>query len=561
MAFDYKIYMTAVERFLLLTERIESVEAPEVEGALTDICRFLRIGRVEASFYDMLSDGIGEEEQIVQYSLRQGEYDEANVITIKEVVGEGDTIYYRFYPKNGETSWTGVELDKIAVLEKMLFRFNQRVRLMHLSEEMKLRDHQIPVWNITYFVRLAERQIREQQIGRYVACSFNMKRFATVNRVLGRDNGTKVMLTFVKNLEDELTQEECVCRVGGDNFLALFYKEKLDFVMEYLQGMDIFYDESESKKICVSAIAGYYVIPDNDAVRLPNDIMDKTASALKMARTAMKAPYVFYNEALMERIDRIKQVEANFQKALDEQEFMVYYQPKVDLKEYRLVGAESLCRWMKDGRVLSPDNFIPVLEQDNAICELDFYVLEHVCKDMRRWMEDGKEMVRVSVNLSRRHLDDTDLLDHIFSIIDAYRIPHQYLEIELTETTTDVEFKDLKRIVGGLQMRGIRTSVDDFGVGYSSLNLIEEMSWNVLKVDKSFLPQKEGGDARKFVMFQHIIALAQNLGLECIAEGVENLEQVRILKENNCFLAQGFYFDRPLPVEEFEKRMQMVGKA
>ncbi len=560
MAFDYKVYMESVERFMMLTEQIERVEAPEVNDALADICRFLRIGRVEASFYDMLSDGIGEEERIVQYSLRQGEYDEANVITIKEVFGEGDTVYYRFYPKAGESAWSGIELDKIAVVEKMLFRFNQRVKFMHLAEEMKLRDHQMPVLNITYFMRLAERQMKERQIGRYVACSFNMRRFSTVNRVLGRDNGTKVMLAFVKNLEDEFSQEECVCRVGGDSFLALFCKEKLDFVMEYLQGMDIFYDEAENKKICVSAIAGYYVIPDNDAARLPNDIMDKTASALKMARTA-KAPYVFYNEALMERIDRIKQVEANFQKALDEQEFLVYYQPKVDLKEYRLVGAEALCRWMKDGKVLSPDNFIPVLEQDNAICELDFYVLEHVCKDMRRWIEEGREMVRVSVNLSRRHLEDSDLLDHIFSIIDAYRIPHQYLEIELTETTTDVEFKDLKRIVGGLQTRGIRTSVDDFGVGYSSLNLIEEMSWNVLKVDKSFLPQKEGGDARKFVMFQHIIALAQNLGLECIAEGVENLEQVRILKENNCFLAQGFYFDRPLPVEEFEKRMQMVGKA
>lgn len=561
MAFDYENYMKAMESFMLQMKSITDIRSSQFGGALKDICQFLRIGRIEICFCEVLSDGKKKEENIIHHFLDNGACEEKNEFTAKEITGEENTVYYKFYPIAGEPLWSEIEIDKISVLEKMLHSFYSLVRIMGAAEKMKFRDQQLPLWNLSYFTKLVEKQIEMGQIERYAACYFNIKRFSTVNQSIGRDNGTKVMLAFVKNLEDELTQEECVCRVSRDNFIIFFYKEKLDFIVEYLQGMDIFYDEKENKNVNIGATAGYYVVPDKDAVRTPNDLMDKIVSAVNMARNIAKAPYVFYNEAVMEKINNIKQVESDFRRALENEEFLVYYQPKVELKEYKLAGAEALCRWMKNGKIVPPDSFIPILEQGNSICQLDFYVLEHVCKDMRRWMKEGKEMVRISVNLSRRHLEDQDLLDHIFSIVDYYRIPHQYLEMELTETTTDVEFKDLKRIVSGLQSRGIHTSVDDFGVGYSSLNLIEEMSWNVLKVDKSFLPLKENGDTRKSVMFKHIIALAQNLGLECIAEGVENIEQVRILKENNCFLAQGFYFDRPLPAAEFEKRMQRVGEA
>ncbi|MBO6141442.1 MAG: EAL domain-containing protein [Ruminococcus sp.] len=151
------------------------------------------------------------------------------------------------------------------------------------------------------------------------------------------------------------------------------------------------------------------------------------------------------------------------------------------------------------------------------------------------------------------------LLETIMQIISDSGIPNDYIEIELTETTTDVEFTDLKHVVGGLQQQGVFTSVDDFGIGYSSLNLIRAIPWNVLKVDKSFLPtaaDDDSGDCKSSIMFKHVVAMARELGLECIAEGVETKEQVDILRENGCMIAQGFYFDKPLPIEEFEKRLE-----
>ena len=183
-------------------------------------------------------------------------------------------------------------------------------------------------------------------------------------------------------------------------------------------------------------------------------------------------------------------------------------------------------------------------------------MLDHVCQDIRRWLDEGLPMVRVSVNLSRRHMTDPDLFSHIVEIIDRHGVPHEYIEIELTETTTDVEFKDLKRVVRGVQQAGISTSVDDFGVGYSSLNLIKEIPWDVLKLDKSMLPANEK-TMRGSLMFKHIIAMAHEIGTLCVAEGVETSEQMKVLSDNGCSIAQGFYFDRPLPREEFEARLRV----
>ena len=256
----------------------------------------------------------------------------------------------------------------------------------------------------------------------------------------------------------------------------------------------------------------------------------------------------------MQGIRMGKMIEATLPEAIEREEFRVYYQPKILLKDYRLIGAEALCRWFQNGKIVAPGEFVPVLEQSKLICLLDFYMLEHVCRDIRRWLDEGKKVVTVSVNLSRIHMGDMDLLENILSIIDKYQVPHEYIEIELTETGTDVDFKNLKTLVSGLRGAGISTSVDDFGTGYSSINLIRELPWSVLKIDKSFLPGKEEDD-QKLIMIKHLIALAQDMDIECIVEGVETVEQVKLLKESNCYLAQGYYFDKPLPVQEFEEKL------
>ena len=242
--------------------------------------------------------------------------------------------------------------------------------------------------------------------------------------------------------------------------------------------------------------------------------------------------------------------------AMMNEEFRPFYQPKVNLLNGKLVGAEALCRWFHDGKLIPPNDFIPILEETSDICRLDMYMLDHVCQDIRRWIDAGKEPVRVSVNFSRKHMMNEDLANLIAEIVDRYNVPHEYIEIELTETTTDVEFVDLKRLAAGLHNMGFYISVDDFGMGFSSLNLIRDIPWDVVKIDRSFLPE-EGDDENSpnYIMYRHVVALARELGRECLTEGTESEFHIKVLKDNNCELAQGYYFDKPLRVDEFEDRL------
>lgn len=221
-----------------------------------------------------------------------------------------------------------------------------------------------------------------------------------------------------------------------------------------------------------------------------------------------------------------------------------------------LVGAEALCRWFHAGKIIPPAEFIPVLEQTSEICRLDFHMLECVCRDMKRWSDEGRKLIRISINFSRKHIYNAYLPETIAEIVDRYDLPHELIEIEFTESTSEVEFSELKRMATELSNMGFSISIDDFGIGYSSLNLIKDIPWDTLKIDKSFLPDGYGKDNdMSNIMFRHVVSMTNQLGMECITEGVETIEHVNTLRSNGCDIAQGYYFDRPLPVADFEDRI------
>lgn len=552
MSFNAVEYSKAFDNFIIKAERILDFFDPKISDALSDICCVLRIAKISVLFYDTpRHEQRGEGNAMVFYSC--GEADKSRVFTAREVTSGGNVAVYSFMQQTVGADWDDEERSRLVILEKALFAFNGRSRVMHMVDRIIFFDEDMGIPNLRFFMKNISMLIESRQIDKYGASYFNLKRFSVINQNIGRERGTVVMKKYISQLQEKLSDGEYVCRIGGDNFVVLFKKEKLETVSAHLAGVGIVYDEDDNERVFVSAYAGYYMIPSD--CRKPSDIMDSLSIAVSTAKNILKTNCVFYDEKLKLNRNEIKMVESAFTDAIEKEEFRVYYQPKVNLKDYTLHGAEALCRWFRKGEMIPPYRFIPALEQSKSICVLDFYMLEHTCRDIRRWLDEGRPVVKVSVNLSRRHLGDMDLLDHIISCIDKYNVPHKYIEIELTETTTDVNFSDLKKIVVGLHEAGISTSIDDFGMGYSSLNLIKELPWDVLKIDKSFLPDENDSDSQKYVMLKHIIALAQDIGLACIAEGVESAEQVRLLKENNCFFAQGFYFDKPMPVEDFEKRL------
>lgn len=420
-------------------------------------------------------------------------------------------------------------------------------------DKVRYEDPRIGMPNLPYFVSLLDEYIIRGEIADFGACYFNLKDFTQVNRQYGQNEGTQIMARYFHGLQNELGEEGIVCSAGGDSGAVLFRTRNLDIVLDYLHGKKI--PTCENDTAWIEAIAGYNINLGNYSNS--GDIMNTLSPTMNIAKNVQRIPEVFFTLDLEKEVEEGKRILRIFPDAIKDDEFMVYYQPKVELRGYKLIGAEALCRWNHGGKMIFPDQFIPVLENDGlAIRRLDFHMLDHVCKDIKRWMDEGIEPVQVSVNLSRCHLGNPHLLDEIVHIIDENKVPRKYIQIELTETTTEVDFQVLKDLVVGLQVRGISSAIDDFGIGYSSLTLLKDMPWKVLKIDKSFMQNAalgEGGNDE--AILRHVISLCQELGIECIAEGVETSDNVRLLKANDCYLAQGYYFDRPLPHDDFKKKL------
>lgn len=553
MIFDYKAYSRLLNEFIIEGEKIEQYRGPAFNKILEPICKFLRISRISSAVFDSTCDSaIIKSAPHIYYD--DGNADSTRVLKFTENNVRACKANYSFMQSKSGQDWSEEEVQQIEAFEKLIYTFCDRSYASTIAKDLSMFDNDLMVYPLTFFLATVKNLIRQGRIGEFGGVYFNIKYFSSINDRFGRDCATNIMKQFIHGIQEKILYEECICRVGGDNFVVLFKKDNLNIIKNYLSGMPITFNDGET--VTVTTTAGYYMIPE--ATESATDVMDRISTAYQLAKSVYKRPFLFYDDEIMQHQTHVKEIEMMFPSAIENEEFKVFYQPKTQLNNYQLAGAEALCRWFRNGKVISPGEFIPVLEGSKAICTLDFYMLDHVCRDIRRWLDEGREAVKVSVNLSRLHLGDEDLLESILRIIDKYKVPHHFIEIELTETTTDVDYKELKKIVYGLREQDISTSVDDFGVGYSSLNLIREMPWNVLKIDKSFLPtqEEENNDPSKVKMLRHIITMSQDLGLECIVEGVETAEQVKLLKDCKCYLAQGFYFDRPLPVKEFEQKLE-----
>lgn len=553
MIFDYKAYSRLLNEFIIEGEKIEQYRGPAFNKILEPICKFLRISRISSAVFDSTCDSaIIKSAPHIYYD--DGNADSTRVLKFTENNVRACKANYSFMQSKSGQDWSEEEVQQIEAFEKLIYTFCDRSYASTIAKDLSMFDNDLMVYPLTFFLATVKNLIRQGRIGEFGGVYFNIKHFSSINDRFGRDCATNIMKLFIHGILEKILYEECICRVGGDNFVVLFKKDNLNIIKNYLSGMPITFNDEET--VTVTTTAGYYMIPE--ATESATDVMDRISTAYQLAKSVYKRPFLFYDDEIMQHQTHVKEIEMMFPSAIENEEFKVFYQPKTQLNNYQLAGAEALCRWFRNGKVISPGEFIPVLEGSKAICTLDFYMLDHVCRDIRRWLDEGREAVKVSVNLSRLHLGDEDLLESILRIIDKYKVPHHFIEIELTETTTDVDYEELKKIVYGLREQDISTSVDDFGVGYSSLNLIREMPWNVLKIDKSFLPtqEEEDNDPSKVKMLRHIITMSQDLGLECIVEGVETAEQVKLLKDCKCYLAQGFYFDRPLPVKEFEQKLE-----
>ena len=546
-------YFELFEKMINLTTDPANFNREHFVGVLTDIGVLFRLSKGVTEFYKTVSqEKLGDGEVLVDFDTGE---DSKIVLQKRFVTKSMAVVKGTLYMAKNESPLPEDEINKLDTLLRALLGFVSRNRLQNAVEQMGFYDENgYP--NMRSFKRHLEIINEKNAFSNYTAGCFNLKHLTLINREVGRDKADVAMRKYIELISSLVGNDGIVCRMGGDNFVLIFKNDHEKKITDAFMGAPVAYDETNDKRVMVSATAGFFRIPKGFKYDRMGVIMDRIIPTSMIARQEDKGPIVYFKEDFLNVKEKNMELQVKMSKAISDGEFKVFYQPKVDIRTGNIIGAEALCRWFRDGEIVPPGEFIPFLEQSMEICHLDFHMLDLVCRDIRRWLAAGRKAIKISVNFSRKHLVDADLLDHIMEVIDKHEVPHRYIEIELTETTTDAGFNQLKRVVNGLQNEGIYTAIDDFGVGYSSLHLLREIPWNVLKIDKCFLPgDNEKKSSIANCMYSHVVAMGRDLGLECITEGVETPKQIETMRECKCYFAQGYVFDKPMPVADFEKKL------
>ena len=424
--------------------------------------------------------------------------------------------------------------------------------MINRIKDMQFIDVLTGLVNAGGFLTYIDSLIEKKELSKYNAYYFNLSRFSLVNKRFGSTETDRIIVRYTDAIRDFLLPGELLGRLGGDNFTALVLKERTEEFLQILSGV-ITYGILGNKEmpVKISAIAGVVELDDN--IFDNGSILNDAAMAMNVAKHINKKPFMFASDQMRAKGFKDKQIASSFMEALYNGEFKVFYQPKVSGQDYSIVGGEALSRWYRDGVMMPPMDFIPVIEQNGTVCMLDFYVLEQVCKDITQWLNAGIKVGRISVNFSRKHLSNPHLVEDIMDVLRKYDMAGRYIEIELTETVDEVESNLLIEFIKRMKYHKVRISIDDFGTGYSSLNMLRSFSVDVLKIDKSFIDNLDG---RNKIVLSNVIHMAHELSMEVVAEGVETKEQALYLGSIGCHTLQGFLFDKPLPKEEFEAKLQ-----
>lgn len=397
-----------------------------------------------------------------------------------------------------------------------------------------------------------------QMVQRYPDMAFaviflDLDRFKVVNDSMGHLVGDQLLITVAERLKNSLRTSDTCARLGGDEFVALLeYVHSEDSTVTVVQRIQSELGRPirlENREICVNASIG--IVMNTADYTQPEEFLRDADTAMYHAKASGKGQYAFFTQAMRESAIAALSIESDLRQAVDRQEFKLYYQPIVSLRSHRIIGFEALIRWQHPEKgIVMPAEFIKIAEETGLIIPISWWSVQQACQQICQWQKQYRSdsPLSISVNISRRQFVQDDLIIKIRTILQQTGLEPSCLTLEITESAIMENVEHASTQMSQLKALGVQLCMDDFGTGYSSLSHLHLFPIDILKIDSSFIQQADS-DFSKLEIIRTVASLAWNLGIEVVAEGVENNKQVTQLKLLKCELAQGYLFSRPMDVE------------
>ncbi|MBP1736652.1 MAG: hypothetical protein H6Q60_533 [Oscillospiraceae bacterium] len=442
----------------------------------------------------------------------------------------------------------------------IVFFLKKERRNSQILEALAFRDSVTGGKNRTYFEKVAEAKLRETKDTALILT--NIKGFKWVNDVLGKETGDHILWEVNRIIAGSLHEGEVSARMNADHFavvMELRDHEALELRLEAISQQTRRIASPQGTAYGIELACGvFYPEAGMDMLYM----LDRAGLALDYGEKISKEEVRVYNDGIRRSILREKELTDKMYRALEEGHFKVYFQPKYELKGERIAGAEALVRWCDpDEGMIYPNEFIPLFERNGFVVELDYFIFESVCRLLSKWREHNKPMVPISINVTKRSLESGDFPNRYWEVWQNYMIAGKYLEFEFTERLFYSDFTELSNAINGIHKLGGCCSIDDFGSGYSSLNMLKSIKADVLKLDGAFFNFSEKESQRGYQVVSSVVGMGKRLGMHVVAEGIETREQVDILKQLDCDQVQGYVFSKPIPAEEFELLLEREHEA
>ncbi len=387
----------------------------------------------------------------------------------------------------------------------------------------------------------------------FALLKFDLDNFKAINEVFGFEIGNEVILKMAQIAKMVKGKPVKIARTGTDEFMIF---AKVQDINNFLSERDKFdalikKDIKKVEKHIFNIRYGRYFVEKGESNI--DDIVNKLNMAHSFARAEAKSVLWDYDDKFKQHLIHLTELTNKMRDALKNEEFKLFLQPKYNLETEEIIGAEALVRWVeKSGKTMHPGDFIPLFEKNEFIINLDKYMFEKTCALLNEQISAGKKCMPISVNFSRLHLKNKNLANELKALAEKYNVPAKCLEVEITETTVAENTKAVKNMIINLRNEGFGVSIDDFGSGHSSLGMLKDFEIDVVKLDRSFFISESKNTQGELVV-KGITHIVNDLGAKIIAEGIETKEQIEFLKTTNCHYVQGYYYAKPMCVEEFKK--------